>query len=449
MYSIRRIPARFFWLCLLALSVAAGGALGQQTDSPPQDPPAAETPEPADEQADQAPAAEAPEDPEEESPEKAAPPEEAPQAQPQESAPEEPQETDPQEGADEPAEEDAEDSPDEDAEDETRRLPERKPVTWDDQIAAVVGKEHPENADDLRAIQNQVREVVQFARPATVAVQIGGSVGSAVIVSEDGLVLTAGHVAMRPGRPVRFRFADGRRARGVTLGINRQLDSGMMRITDEGPWPHVPLAPAGSAKVGDWVVGLGQPNGYFRDRAPPVRLGRVLLCDDSTLCTDVTLVGGDSGGPLLNLKGEVVAIHSRIGSRITSNFHVPVDQYHTTWDRLVSGQMWGGMLASDEPSRYRPLLGVAADPRKTPCQITQVFPGMPAARAGVKVGDIVRQFDGEQVNSIEELSQLVLDRRGGRVTLEIERDGEEVELDVWLGMIAQEFPGAAPREPES
>ncbi|TWT72702.1 putative periplasmic serine endoprotease DegP-like precursor [Posidoniimonas polymericola] len=326
----------------------------------------------------------------------------------------------------------------------------RPPVPWGAEIEAVSQKKSPENLADLRLIQKQVRSVVEFARPATVGVEVGGAIGSAVIISEDGLALTAGHVAMEPNQRVTFLFADGRRARGVTLGVNSSVDSGMLKITDKGPWPFVPMAPAGSTEPGDWVVGLGQPNGYFRDRAPPVRLGRVLFEEDSTLCTDVTLVGGDSGGPLLNLRGQVVGIHSRIGRRIVSNYHVPIDEYHATWDRLAGGQMWGGSLGTAEPARHRAFLGVAGNSIRGGCLITQVYDGFAASRAGIHEGDVITALDGEQVDDFEELGRLInAQKPAATVVIAVQRDGKPLDFKVRLGIISVDYPGTPELESDS
>ena len=326
-----------------------------------------------------------------------------------------------------------------------RKLPPQPPVPWDEKMGELIAQRYPKSVEDLQRIQQQVQAVVQHCRPAVVAVLLGDSVGSGVIVDDEGLVLTAGHVAMEPHRKVVFLFPDGSRARGVTLGINRSIDSGMMRITDKGPWPHVKVAKSDALSTGDWVVGLGQPNGFLRDRAPPVRIGRVLYQDDEVINTDCTLVGGDSGGPLFNLKGEVVGIHSRIGSRITSNFHVPISTYELTWKQLLAGQIWGGGITGDEPARYRPMLGLAGNPRETPCRITQVFPGMPAHRSGIKPGDIILRFEDHEIKSFAELSQLVLAQKAGeQVSLAIEREGKPRVIRVRLGMVARNFPGAPP-----
>ncbi|WP_197527296.1 S1C family serine protease [Pirellulimonas nuda] len=314
------------------------------------------------------------------------------------------------------------------------------------EVQAVLDKRYPENVDDLRTLEGQVKRVLQAGRKATVAVTLGGAAGSGVIVSPDGIVLTAGHVVGEPGRRVTFYFADGKRARGVSLGMNESIDSGMMRITDPGPWPYAELAEADSTKIGDWVLAIGQPNGFFKDRAPPVRLGRVLYQSDEVINTDCTLVGGDSGGPLFNLRGQVIGIHSRIGPRLTANMHVPISTYHVTWDRLADSEAWGGRRrrgGREMPAEGRPLLGVAGNPEGVDCTITQVFPGLPAARAGVKVGDVVQKFDDAEVASFADLSRLVLTKRPrDKVKLRLVRDGEELEIEIALAGVTGDFPGA-------
>src|SRR5205807_1727365 len=93
-------------------------------------------------------------------------------------------------------------------------------------------------------------------------------------------------------------------------------------------------------KKGQWVITVGHPGGFRPDRSPPVRLGRVIESTKSLVRTDCTIVGGDSGGPLFDMTGKVVGIHSRIGAPLSANIHVPVDTYRDTWDRLVKGEVW-------------------------------------------------------------------------------------------------------------
>ena len=111
-------------------------------------------------------------------------------------------------------------------------------------------KKVPENIADLLAIQSKLQAALPNAKKAVVALESGGGAGSGVIVSEDGLVLTAAHVSGKPGRNVRIVLPDGRRVNAVTMGGSEISDSGMCKIKEVGKWPFVPMAKKGDSKVG-------------------------------------------------------------------------------------------------------------------------------------------------------------------------------------------------------
>jgi S1-C subfamily serine protease len=203
----------------------------------------------------------------------------------------------------------------------------------------------PQTVNQLRALEKQVQAVVARVQPATIGISIGPAQGSGVII-KDGYVLTAGHVSGQPGRTVTLHLADGRKVKGKTLGRNGDIDSGLIRISDEGKWPSAEMGKSSSVKKGQWVVSIGHPGGFRPNRTPVVRLGRVLEVNGNFILTDCTLVGGDSGGPLFDLDGKVIGIHSRIGPALAQNFHVPVDTYTATWERLAKGESWGGMAGA-------------------------------------------------------------------------------------------------------
>jgi serine protease Do len=318
-------------------------------------------------------------------------------------------------------------------------------------IEAVLDRDYPRSIEDLRVIERQVARVLQKVVPATVGIQIGPSAGSGVIISPDGLVLTAGHVSGEPGRNAFLIMPDGRRVRGRTLGLNRRIDSGLMRIVEKGPWPYVDMAQSSGLENGQWVIATGHPGGFDSDRSPPVRLGRILYANEEVICTDCTLVGGDSGGPLFNMKGEVIGIHSRIGRSVTSNFHVPIATYHDTWDRLAAGEVWGGRMPTDERGQVRPFLGVNLHGMSERATVTQVAPGTPAARAGVQVNDVIVKFAGVEVADQDALiHELWATRPGQRVEMEVQRGEETLTLRIVVGGSAQALPGSPeyePREP--
>ncbi|XAL98564.1 trypsin-like peptidase domain-containing protein [Phycisphaeraceae bacterium D3-23] len=173
----------------------------------------------------------------------------------------------------------------------------------------------------------------------------GRGMGSGVIVSEDGLILSAAHVVLAPGAELIIILADGTRVAGETLGVDHDVDAGMARITEPGDYTFAPVAAQGDFAVGDWVLAVGHAGGIQTDRHPPLRLGRLLhhIDDDDeelfgNLASDCTVISGDSGGPLYNLAGEVIGIHSNIGMRVTENRHVAIDEYHERWDAFVAGE---------------------------------------------------------------------------------------------------------------
>lgn len=222
----------------------------------------------------------------------------------------------------------------------------------------------PKDVAELRGIEDRVKQLVAKVVPATVAVQVGASQGSGVIVSRDGLVMTAGHVVGKPGQPVIFTFADGKKAKGATLGLYHCVDAGMMKITDKGDWPFVEKGQSASLKLGSWCVAVGHPLGYQTGRPPVVRIGRLLRNEARVLQTDCPIVAGDSGGPVFDLSGKVIAINSRIGGTTELNLHVPVDLFTENWDRLVKGDLWHADLPSRDcdpiKAVFRPVVAGAA-----------------------------------------------------------------------------------------
>ena len=129
-------------------------------------------------------------------------------------------------------------------------------------LPRVFFKEAPASLADLREIENRVAEIVSNVTPAVVAVEIDNSSGSGVVISADGLVLTAGHVGVKMGRQVTFKFPDGKTAHGRTVGVDADVDTGFDEgITDPGPWPHVSVGELSHTHVGDWALALGHPGG--------------------------------------------------------------------------------------------------------------------------------------------------------------------------------------------
>ena len=309
----------------------------------------------------------------------------------------------------------------------------------------------PEDLAELKSLQATVKSVVDKCTPATVAILYGSSSGSGVIVSESGLVLTAAHVIrdyeppkkgalegralpFTSGKDVKIRLPDGTDVDGKTLGINAGEDSGMVQITAKGPnngkWPFLPVAKSGGVQKDQWVVSLGHPNGPKVGRPPVARLGRVKGTTKSILRTDCSLVGGDSGGPLFDLTGSVIGIHSRIGLPISQNIHVQTDQFQVDWDKMVAGD-WIDKPAAAKAAAY---LGVQfPDDDDDDAWLKDVFEG-PAEKAGLKSGDTITKFNETVVKSVKQFRKLMdAAKPGDKVKITARRGTTVSTMTVTLG----------------
>ncbi|HUE13303.1 MAG TPA: PDZ domain-containing protein, partial [Planctomycetaceae bacterium] len=179
-----------------------------------------------------------------------------------------------------------------------------------------------------------------------------------------------------------------------------------------------------SLKIGDWCLGTGHPGGFQVGRPPVVRLGRLVAIRESFLQSDCTLLGGDSGGPLFDLNGNIIGIHSRIGQRTSLNLHVSASLFVRDWDRLTKSPDLEHVSAESQG-----MLGVNGVDVPQGARLTEVFPRLPADEAGLKTGDIVTMFSGHPVDDFRTLQTFVQARRPGEV----------VELRVLRDHVVREF----------
>ena len=296
----------------------------------------------------------------------------------------------------------------------------------------------PTTIEQLRKLENVFADVIDQVAPATVNIMVEDAQGSGVIVSRDGYILTAAHVISRPNKTATITFADGSTASAITLGINRTFDSGMLKITDKGKWPFVDIGESNSLKKGQWVMSIGHPGGLTEGRGLVYRAGRILGMPEpiselspwlgtngTTIVTDCTLVGGDSGGPLVDLDGYVIGIHSRIGNRLTENYHVPIDAFSDEWDELIEGVIVGSKS---------PFIGINLDREESAVVIDEVVPHEGAEKAGMKKGDIVLRInDTETPDKKTFRAKMKKFKPNDMIKIVVKRGDEEIELEVTLG----------------
>jgi len=281
-------------------------------------------------------------------------------------------------------------------------------------------------------MQSQVQALVAKATPATVALVGRGGTGSGVIVDKDGTILTAAHV-MGSAETLTVVFPDGKRVAAKVLGADYARDIGMVKITDEGEYPFVKIGDSDTIEPSTLVVTLGHPGGFDAARRPPVRIGRAYNSGKTGrfIRSDCTLIGGDSGGPLFNLEGELIGIHSSIGESLVVNNHAPVNVATKAWDRMVAGEQWG---RSNQASPDNPVMGVRLSRELAEgVAVDEVFADSPGAKAGLKAGDVIVRFDGQEVKKYEDLSNRLRRKKAGNtVAVKVTRDGKTIDMKVKL-----------------
>ena len=260
--------------------------------------------------------------------------------------------------------------------------------------------------------------------------------GSGVIFQADGLILTNAHVVEKSDR-VTVGLQDGRRIDGTVVGLDPLTDLAVVRLAGPGPWPVAPLGDSDALQVGDWAIAMGNPFGLDNT----VTLGIVsnlnrnaskLGITDKRLeliQTDAAINPGNSGGPLLNADGEVVGINAlvRSGPGAGLGFAIPINRAREIARQLISS----GRVA-------HPFIGVGLDVVRQAngtagqgARVVSVLPNGPAARAGLRSGDVVLAAAGQPIQGPAQLVSAV-ERAGvgGSLALSVNRAGQLLQVTV-------------------
>ena len=190
--------------------------------------------------------------------------------------------------------------------------------------------------EDLLSVQRQVQSVLDQARKAVVALESGGGTASGVIVSPQGLVLTAAHVTNIPGKKFKVTLQSGKTVEAESLGLDTATDAAMLQLPAPAKaWPFTTINREMRAlKLGDWCFALGHPGGWDAARGSVLRVGKLVKISPNMLQSDCVLMGGDSGGALFNLAGEVIGINSQIWRGRDQNLHVSMAPFLRSWEAM-------------------------------------------------------------------------------------------------------------------
>jgi serine protease Do len=265
--------------------------------------------------------------------------------------------------------------------------------------------------------------------------------GSGFIVSADGVILTNAHVVDGADR-VTVKLTDRREFEARVLGADEKSDVAVLKI-DAADLPVVKVGDPSSLEVGEWVVAIGAPFGFENSVTAGIvsAKGRTLPDDGYVpfIQSDVAVNPGNSGGPLFNLRGEVVGINSQIYSRSGGyqgvSFAIPIDVAMDVGRQLqASGHVTRGRLGVGIQELDQALAKSFGLDRPRGALVANVEQGGPAAAAGVQEGDVILSFDGRAIDSAGALPATVAAAKPGReVELEVWRDRASRKLSVKLG----------------
>ena len=284
------------------------------------------------------------------------------------------------------------------------------------------------------------------------------SLGSGFVVDSNGYILTNHHV-VEHASSIKVKLDDGRVLGAKVVGTDPQTDIAVLKINGSG-FSTLKLGNSDQIQVGDWVLAFGSPFGLQKTMTAGIisAKGRVIGAGpyDNFLQTDADINPGNSGGPLVNLNGEVVGINTMIASDNGGfqgiGFAIPVSMATKVYSQIVkNGKVTRGYLGVTIQSMTPELAkSFNLSPDKG-ALVAEVVNNGPAAKAGVRPGDVILEYNGKQIHSSNDLSLAVAETKvGDSASLKLLRDGKEMSLEVMVGErpadVAESFPASSAQE---
>jgi S1-C subfamily serine protease len=301
------------------------------------------------------------------------------------------------------------------------------------EVAPVVSTTQAPAGSPLAPGEEPVAEVAAALSPSVVQVETERGLGSGVIYRPDGYIITAAHVVDGTER-ITVRLADGTRLVGSLIGADENSDVAVVKV-DETGLPAAPIADDDDVRVGQMAIAIGSPWGLDGSVTAGVvsSLERTVTGSDriprTMIQTDTAINPGNSGGALADRQGRVIGINDAIytlsGGSDGVGFAIPIGTAVSVADRLIAGEeilpAFLGVTGTDTTSGPAGAL------------ISGVTPDSPAEAAGLRVGDLITGYGGQQIESFTDLAAAVRgDQPGDRVTLTVKRGDEEITVAVTL-----------------
>lgn len=280
------------------------------------------------------------------------------------------------------------------------------------------------------------------------------SLGSGVIVSREGHILTNNHVIANMEK-IQVQLTDGRVEPAQLIGSDEMTDIAVLKIEAKNIEP-LPFGDSDQVRVGQMVFAIGNPFGLQETVTQGIvsAKGRRAVADSGVefLQTDAAVNQGNSGGPLLNLRGEIIGINSAIysnsdgGSWLGISFAIPANTARRTMESLLkSGRVVRGYLGVQMSNLTRETARALAVPDTSGVGVVAVMPGSPAERAGLEPDDVIRTFNGRPIHDVIALRSRIAELEiGAKVELGVLRAGQPVKLTMTIAEAPSELP-TAPR----
>jgi putative serine protease PepD len=308
------------------------------------------------------------------------------------------------------------------------------------------GSTTPVSVSSSDARGNLVRTIYAAASPSVVSVRTGEGSGTGFLVDSDGTIVTNAHV-VGDNSQVQVRFTDdGDLVDARVLGVDESTDLAAIKVdaSDASGVKPLKLADSDDVQVGDTALAIGYPLGLDRTATAGIISGleRDIQAPngfsiDKVIQTDAPINPGNSGGPLLNSNGEVIGVNSQIATAGGGNgsvgigFAVPANTVKEVLPQLERG-------AAPEHA----YLGVSTAPAQNGgAQVGEVTADGPAAKSGIRQGDVITEVDGDSVQDPDDVASAIEDNKpGDEVDVKVDRNGSEQTIKVTLGQRPDQLP---------
>jgi len=294
--------------------------------------------------------------------------------------------------------------------------------------------------------------IPQYREKGVEKKEIGG--GSGFIISEDGMILTNKHVVEDQEADYTVLTNDGRKFSAKVLARDPGQDLAIIKIEDKNPFPVVKLGDSENLQIGQTVIAIGNVLGEFRNSVSAgviSGLGRTITASggglvetlEDVIQTDAAINRGNSGGPLLNLKGEVIGINTAMAYEAENiGFAIPINKAKKDIEQVEKigkivypflGVCWTGINEEVQKELNLPVSEGALIKSGQGCEAA-IYPGSAAQKAGLREGDIILEFNNEKITSENSLGKIIVKYNpGDKITLKILRDGKEKIIEATLG----------------